>query len=444
MLKLKVRLRGEFILKNFLNHIIILIILNVPALNLYTQEKKLRFDHLTIENGLSQNTVHGIIKDKYEFMWFETWSGLCKYYGYKITIFKTITNDGIWNPIPTLLIAIVLPPWWKSWWFRLILIFTILAIIYLVYYLRLAFYRRRENELTVLVRQRTKDLEEINNILLIKQDFIEKQSEELRSYSESLKRSNELLIEKQNFILKQSELLKESNHQLSILNATKDKFFSIIAHDLRNPFNVVSGFSDLLLKKINNLSPEKINNYLEMIHASSNKGNVLLENLLQWSRTQTGSIAFNPTIINLFEITEETVNLFRGELERKNVSIQNLIEHHIMIRADDNMIKTILRNLVSNATKFTYEGGNITISSNVVDSFLELAIVDTGVGISEDNIKNLFQIDTSMTTKGTANETGTGLGLIICKEFVEKNKGKIWVESKPGKGSTFRFTLPTA
>jgi signal transduction histidine kinase len=356
---------------------------------------------------------------------------------------KASNNDGVWNQIPAKLTIIVLPPWWKSWWFRFILIFTILCLIYLMYYLRIAFYRKRENELKILVRKRTVELEEINKILLVKQEFIEKQSEELRTNSEDLKNTNDLLMEKQGFILKQSELLKESNHQLSILNATKDKFFSIIAHDLRNPFNIVTGFSDLLLKKINTLPQEKITKYLEMIHSSSTKGNNLLENLLQWSRNQTGSISFNPIKLNLFEIVEEATNFFRSDIERKNIIISNLIDHHITILADDNMIKTIFRNLISNATKFTHDGGRISLSSNVIDSLVELSVTDTGVGIPDKDIVNLFQIDFSLTTKGTANETGTGLGLILCKEFIEKHNGKIFVESKVGKGTTFKFTLPT-
>ncbi len=287
-------------------------------------------------------------------------------------------------------------------------------------------------------------LSETNVLLEERQQQIEEQAEELRSHSENLKSTNDLLLEKQNTILFQSEQLKETNQKLSILNATKDKFFAIIAHDLRNPFNVVSGFSDILLRNFEKLTPEKIRKFHEMIYMASNSGNNLLENLLQWSRTQTGHISYVPSKFNLFMLVAETIKLMKGDAERKNIYIQQLIDPDINVFVDENMIKTILRNLISNAIKFTNEKGTIKFMSRIVNEQAEVIVSDNGVGIPEEDIKRLFRIDITHSTRGTANESGTGLGLLLCKEFVQKHGGRIWVESQVEKGSEFKFTIPVA
>ncbi len=406
---------------------------------------------------------------------------------------KASNNDGIWNDTGTSIKIIILPPWWKTWWFIFILLSIIVSLIFLVYYFRVASYRKRQKELTIVVRQRTMELENTNQLLLERQkqiekqaeelladsaiqketnellkerqmrieeqsediqlinekllerqDRIEEQSEELRAHSENLKDINKLLIEKQQLIINQSEQLKATNEELSILNATKDRFFSIIAHDLRNPFNVVSGFSEILLRNFDKLPPEKIRKFHEMIHTSSKSGNNLLENLLQWSRSQTGRISYEPIKLNLLAVAEETIRLLESDAERKHITFQQSIDPHQIVLADENMIKTIFRNLLSNAIKFTGANGKIDLKSKANDQQVEITIADTGVGIPADTISKLFRVDTIVTTKGTSKESGTGLGLLLCKDFVEKQGGKIWVESEVGKGSEFKFTLPLA
>jgi len=228
---------------------------------------------------------------------------------------------------------------------------------------------------------------------------------------------------------------------LLILNSTKDRFFSIIAHDLRNPFHTVKGFSEILLNDLEKLEPEKIKKYIQFIFNSSTNGSNLLENLLQWSRSQTGSIPFNPAKLNLFELTEEIIKLLEANAHKKNIKIEQLIEPEIVVFADQNMLMTVFRNLISNAIKFTGENGKITLQSHIQDQQIEVSITDSGIGIPCEIIPKLFRIDTNITTKGTSNETGTGLGLILCKEFIEKHKGKIWVESNQNEGSSFKFTL---
>jgi len=287
-------------------------------------------------------------------------------------------------------------------------------------------------------------LSEANSLLEERQQQIEQQSEELRTHAENLKEANDLLIDRQKLIEIQANQLKENNQQLSILNSTKDRFFSIIAHDLRNPFHVLSGFSEVLINDFDKIPVEKTKKYIKMIYDTSTNGKNLLENLLQWSRAETGKIAFNPEKLNLLYIVEGVIDFLEGNVQQKNIKIKQLIGPDIAVLADDNMLKTIFRNLVSNAIKFSLRDGCITLTATATNGQIEITVADTGVGIPPETLPLLFQIENTITTKGTSNEAGTGLGLILCKEFIEKHKGKIWVESTEGKGSKFIFTLPSA
>jgi PAS domain S-box-containing protein len=287
-------------------------------------------------------------------------------------------------------------------------------------------------------------LNETNILLEERQQQIEEQAEELRVHSDNIKEANDLLLKNQIVIQEQSKKLEETNEQLSLLNATKDKFFSIIGHDLRNPFNVTIGSSEMLLKSFERFPPEKIRKFLKLIYNASKNGNSLLDNLLQWSRTQTSRISYLPSKLKLLTVFEQAIALLEGDALRKNITLEKMIDPDIIVMVDENMIKTIFRNLVSNAIKFTHEKGNVTIKAAIDNQFVEITVSDTGVGIPLENIDKLFRIDTTITTKGTLKESGTGIGLILCKEFVEKHDGKIWVESEEGKGSKFKFTLPLA
>ena len=168
----------------------------------------------------------------------------------------------------------------------------------------------------------------------------------------------------------------------------------------------------------------------------------MLGNLLDWARTQTNSIQFNPEDINISDIINSTLVILSGEATKKNITISNSVPAQAVVLADSNMISAVLRNLVSNAIKFTRPGGCISLSSNAGEKFYEFTIEDNGVGIQKKDVEKLFRIDTKVYSKGTADESGTGLGLILCKEFIEKNSGSIRVESEYGKGSRFIFTLP--
>jgi len=242
---------------------------------------------------------------------------------------------------------------------------------------------------------------------------------------------------------KQAErALRESEKQLRELNATKDKFFSIIAHDLKSPFNSIIGFSNLLAEQMKEKNYEGIEKYAEIIQHSAMKALDLLLNLLEWSRSQTGRMEFHPEFCELVSNIKEVTELLNDAAHQKSITISRHLPHNLPVFADTAMISTILRNLISNAIKFTPSGGTIDIYATSDRNNVEIKVSDNGVGMDEKIINRLFKIEENVTSIGTANEKGTGLGLILCHEFVEKHGGKIWVESKPGKGSAFYFTLP--
>ena len=243
---------------------------------------------------------------------------------------------------------------------------------------------------------------------------------------------------------KAEQALIESETKLRESNNTKDKFFSIIAHDLKNPFNSLIGFSEILLKNHSKYDEKKRTKIITAIHNSSKSTHKLLENLLTWSSSQSGKIKYLPEKINLKSLIYEMVGVQQMMANKKDMQIsENILENEVVF-ADRNLIDTILRNLISNAIKFTKAGGAINISSakKANSNFIEISITDTGVGMSQSQIDDLFRIDKNTSTEGTEEETGTGLGLILCKEFIEKHGGKIRVESEVDKGSSFIFTIP--
>ncbi|MFP4047286.1 MAG: tetratricopeptide repeat protein [Bacteroidales bacterium] len=258
-----------------------------------------------------------------------------------------------------------------------------------------------------------------------------------------LKKKNAKILEEKNKQLEQfNEKLKQSESNLKSLNATKDKFFSIIAHDLKNPFQALLGFSEVLYKNSNTLDKDSVKEYSKAIYESSQNVYNLLENLLQWSRSQLGSIKLMPRTMNLKYSVDDILNLLQINAEEKNLDIKNLITEEETAYVDENVFSSVLRNLLNNAIKFTDDGGKIEIRSKRDNSNVIVEVSDTGRGIAKEDIEKLFHIESSITTKGTSDESGTGLGLILSKELIEKSRGRIEVESEIGKGSTFKIYLP--
>ncbi len=233
-----------------------------------------------------------------------------------------------------------------------------------------------------------------------------------------------------------------SQNELKATNASKDKFFSIIAHDLKNPFNGIIGLSSLLIDDFDSFPVEEQKEFIQDIKTTAENTFRLLQNLLEWSQTQIGKIHFEPTQFMLASTTQEIVDLVKTSAGNKNILLESDVPADIRVFADKNMINTVIRNLLLNAVKFTRSGGRITLSARNIDHVVEIAVTDNGVGISPENFKKLFCIDCNVVSYGTEGEQGTGLGLILCKEFVEKNAGKIRVESEQGVGSTFTVSIP--
>lgn len=308
---------------------------------------------------------------------------------------KAQTENGSWDTPQSQLTVIIKPPFYKTWWFVIIEIIVIGILAFLMY--------------KYLVRQRT------YNIL-----------------KEHNKRINKAYIK-----------LKESELALTELNATKDKFFSIISHDLKNPFTSLMSISEMMKDNFSALDDEEKHTGIKRIHTSIENIFSLLDNLLTWARSQSGRIDFNPSDFNMSKILQENLNLFKIAADKKNVKIKGEFNENLVARGDREMINTVVRNLVNNAIKFTPENKQIKISCTKCNNEVCVSVSDEGVGIPEENLTKLFRIDKKIKTKGTDGEKGTGLGLIICHEFIEKNKGTIKVSSSVNSGSTFTFTLPS-
>lgn len=241
---------------------------------------------------------------------------------------------------------------------------------------------------------------------------------------------------------RQNALIQEQNTQLQELNASKDRFFSILSHDLRSPFTGLLGLTQVLAEEVDSYKKEQIKTFATKMRDSAEDFYELLNNLLTWSRIQRGMIEFHPQTLPLKDAVNRIVALFLPNADQKQITLEQLISEGMEVQADLNMLNAVLRNLISNALKFTHPGGTITLSARPKGGCVEMSVADTGIGIAAEHLPKLFRIDTSYKRRGTEQESGTGLGLIFCKEFIERHGGKISVDSQVGKGTTFTFTLP--
>jgi signal transduction histidine kinase len=280
------------------------------------------------------------------------------------------------------------------------------------------------NDKNLVLEKQKEELNE-NNILLVKQkQQIEKQSEELSLVAENLAKIND---------------------ELSHANETKDKLFSIIAHDLINPFNAILGFSNELTENYSKWEEYQRIKFLEYINESSNKAFDLMQNLLQWARSQNGRIEFDPENMNVSETITNAIKEVSTFAQKKSIQVESkLNDKNLSVSFDKIMINLILRNLLMNAIKFSNNNSKIQIDAILIEKgMVQFSVKDFGVGMDPDYATSIFSIDSKVEASvGTSGEKGVGLGLSLCKDFVTSNGGEIWVESKPGKGSTFFFTIP--
>jgi signal transduction histidine kinase len=241
-----------------------------------------------------------------------------------------------------------------------------------------------------------------------------------------------------------NDLIELQKDELISLNVSKDKFLSILAHDIKNPLSSIHGISDLLLSDYDKLTDEEKKIFTHDIHTLSTNLFEIINTLLTWSTSQSGMITFRPTKFSIGKLCGKTANNLQTVAKQKDITIESNADDKLMVLADENMIISVLHNLINNAIKYSYHGTKIRIESVQLEGFAQISVIDSGIGLSAESRAKLFKYDQHFMNKGTAGETGTGLGLILCKDFVDKNGGTIKVESTPKEGSTFVFTLPLA
>jgi signal transduction histidine kinase/ligand-binding sensor domain-containing protein len=334
---------------------------------------------------------------------------------------KGSNNDGRWNETGTTLEIVITPPWWKTKTARIGFAISIICLFMGIFFYRINTLHKQKAILEKLVQKRTHEIEEQNT---------------------RLNQQNILLEQRQKYIDEQTKELSSSNKKLMSLNATKDRLFTIIAHDLKNPFASILGYCEILSRRFENMTDTNRKKSIRIIYESSKRVFTLLENLLHWARSQTGTIKYEPEEFVLDEVISVNIALIEEMALEKKIDIKKLNTLTAKVFADKNMIDTVIRNLITNAIKFT-EAGYVGIETCQDKDFVTIKIVDTGVGINSNTTNSIFDDAGSKSTFGTRGESGTGLGLVICREFAEKNGGSIKVESELGKGSTFSFTIPT-
>jgi signal transduction histidine kinase/ligand-binding sensor domain-containing protein len=332
-------------------------------------------------------------------------------------------KDGQWSKEAASFTFRILPPFWKTWWFYLLV--SVSGIGFIFSYIRI-----RTNYLEKLVAQRTTELNE-------EKQKVENINSELEKNRYQLTKINELQA-------KWLDDLAESERYLKEVNSSKDKFFSIISHDLKSPFNALLTYSESVVENIDHISQEELREFTIKVSRYSRNVYSLVENLLDWSRIQTGRMEYSPKEMGLLAAVREALMVQEASASKKRINLVNLMTAEITVFADKNMVSAILNNLVSNGIKFTWPGGKIEVSARRDGGFATVTISDNGIGMEESEVSKLFKIDSHFFKNGTTGEKGTGLGLILSRELIEKNGGFISVESKPGHGSSFSFTLPLA
>ena len=347
---------------------------------------------------------------------------------------RASNNDGVWNTEGASIKITILPLWWLTWYFKIIYAALIISLIIAIFNFRTSNLRKQKEVLEKTVEARTHDLSEKNTLL-------EYQSEELAKINSILLATQKTIEEQSEELKVTAENLEQTNVELINLNATKDKFFSIIAHDLRSPFNNFLGLTEIMAEELPNLTMDKLQEIAVSMRISAINLFRLLENLLQWARMQQGSISYKREILELFPIIDESMALIQEAAKNKAIALSVDIPGNLKVFADSNVIQMVVRNLLSNALKFTKEAGKVSISAKAVENMAIVSVEDSGIGMSKNLIENLFRLDATTNRKGTNGEPSTGLGLIICKELIEKQGGKLWVESNEGIGSVFHFSM---
>ncbi|MBE2279785.1 MAG: hypothetical protein IAE91_05290 [Ignavibacteriaceae bacterium] len=326
------------------------------------------------------------------------------------------------------LIINILPPFYKTWWFQLISAIFILFIIAFVYRARLDAIQQEKEKLENLVQLRTNELKLSNRALEAKTYELEQHKSELEAINVELSNVN--------------IVLETSEKQLIELNKNKDLFLTIVSHDLKNPIFAISVYSDILIQEYQTLKENEFKEILININESSTNLNKLIEKFLHWARLTSGRIEFSPTGFSIYDTLNEVLTILKQNLLQKKLTVELFVSSSTIVFADHNMIVSVLQNIIGNAIKFSHTGDKITINSTIRENDIELSIRDEGVGMSPLILSKLFDVQNHHSRPGTNNEKGTGVGLILAKDMVEKNGGRIWAESKENSGTIFYVSLP--
>lgn len=329
---------------------------------------------------------------------------------------KGTNNDGVWNQEGASIHIVILPPWWSS---KYAYAGYIIAVIVLV---------------IIVIKWRERSLVREKRIL----------EEKIKERTSEIAQKNISLNEQKEEIETANEVLRQQTDELHELNAMKDTFFSILAHDLKNPFSSLHSISRLVATNYAEMNEDEKRSSIEKISKSSELIYNLLENLLTWSRMQKDSIEYSAESFDLSDLIQENIDLHHVPADKKGIRIESNISGEWLAYGDREMINSVIRNLINNAVKFTHRNGKVEVLAARKGEFLEVMVSDEGIGISQENAEKLFRIDTKYKSSGTSGEQGTGLGLILCKDFVEKNKGRIWCESQEDSGTQFYFTIPAS
>ncbi|RCW38625.1 two-component regulator propeller domain-containing protein [Marinilabilia salmonicolor] len=351
---------------------------------------------------------------------------------------KAANNDGIWNEKGISIKVKIKPPWYMTLWFQMVIIALFFIVIYLVVRIRTRMLRRQKVALIALVNERTRRLHEKNNSL-------KKRTIELDDINRELENQKLTIQQQADELKKQAGELRQSNDNLQKLNNTKDRLFSVIAHDVRSPFNTIIGFSSILKELSNEGGNNLSREYAGYIYDSSNQVLALMENLLYWARSQTNEISLNTGSVSIRDIFEDNLSLLKESMIKKGIQLDSSgLDFSINFEADTEMMRIVVRNILSNAIKFTPYKGTITLKTEVKKDQLIVSISDSGQGLTPEQIEKIKQPSQIFSTPGTHGEKGSGLGLTVCKEFVERHNGQLIVEGSPGKGSRFGFIFPLA
>ena len=420
----------------------------LPQSPLFIDEINLRHNENSIGFEYASTNYLDHVKNKFKYKlegledkWIEAESSSVNYnylpHGKYVFRVIAANNDGVWNNEGASIQVVIHTPWWFQWWFIVSFIVFLIFLVIVIFRYRVAVLKAEKQRLEDVVENRTKVLNDKNRIL-------EKQKKELYEKNSLLKQQKQQIETQANKIAEVAENLSQLNVELSTANNTKDKLFSIIAHDLLNPFNAILGFAEVLNEGYKNMDEENRVEIIKHIYESSRNAFDLLNSLLHWARSQDGKIEFNPEHLNIVEIFANVIVEVSATALKKQINIENKLEDKdLAIYFDRNILMLIIRNLLMNAIKFSNEESSIFINAVQTEwGPVLLSVRDFGVGMKPDYAATIFKDDVNIDiAEGTSGEKGVGLGLRLCKEFVTSHNGEIWVESTPGEGSTFFFTI---